>query len=787
MSPRQRWTWVALLAAWPLAAPPAQPAPIGDGIETFLGSEGRSIELGGNPAVTGSSAPPAAGWTAASAAPRPPSQILEEAPAEDWRRPRPEDLLVLKLETGDVVIELAPDFAPGHAERMRELARSGFYRGLTFYRVVDGFVAQAGRGEGEVLEEEGAAAGPGPPPLAAEIERPGEALAFTPLGYPDPFAPEAGYVLGFPAARDPATGRMWLAHCPGAVAMARDEALDTGASELYVVIGHGPRYLDRNLTIFGRVLAGMEHLQALRRGGPGIGIVEDPAERGRILDLVVAADLPVAERPRLEVLRTDSDSFRELIVSRANRPESFFVYRPGAVDLCGVPIPVRPAPVADPPAAEAPAGEASRNGARRRPAELDAKPSSGRSQAGRVRLDAAPAPSPLGTGFDSERVWGVGDDWEPAVAADPSAPVVYQLTTRYGGPRAEIYFRRSTDGGATWQPDRPLVATGREQNDPQLAVANDGTVFALWLDRWETRLVRSFDQGDTWTAPVEVAPGLPFTDHGWLAIAADGRDVYVALNASDSYVVASHDGGASFGPPVRTSDDSRYWFHTGGAVAADGTVYFAAADYDAVDFSGDVGIDVLRSVDGGGSWTTTRVDTSRETPPCDWSPGCYFGFLGPVTALAVDSTGQLLLAYNAGRTAGAPQQIRLRASLDGVRWSRPRALSHPDFAAHNAFPALAAGPGPGDFRLVWQGTGDADTDTWNTWYRRTTDGGRTWSAAVRLSDLPDGAPYKSEGGYRFPYGDYLGLAVDAAGTAHVVWGEGTNFVGPGGTWSTRGE
>ncbi len=423
---------------------------------------------------------------------------------------------------------------------------------------------------------------------------------------------------------------------------------------------------------------------------------------------------------------------------------------------------------------------------RRRPPDAGVQPTSDGLDIGPTSVEPAPWPSPAGTGFESERVWSAFDDWEPAVAADPAAPFVYQLTTRYQGPLPEIVFRRSTDGGATWEPDRPLWSTGRSQNDPQIAVALDGTVVALWLDRWATRLVRSSDQGQSWTAPVEVAPSLSFTDHPWLAISPDGQDVYVALNAADSYVVASHDGGSTFGPPVRTNDDDRYWFHTGSAVAPDGGVHFAAADYDPVAYEGDVGVHVLSSNDGGATWTSTRVDTSREAPPCDWAPGCYFGFLGPVPTLAVEPGGRLLLAYNAGRADGAPQQIRMRVSPDGTRWSRPRLLSHPDAAAHSAFPSVASGPAPGEFHAVWQSTVDGDTATWNTWYRRSTNGGQSWGSAIRLSDVPDGAPYKHEGGYLFPYGDYLGLAVDGEGTAHVVWGEGASLIGPGGTWYTRG-
>src|SRR5207244_2202369 len=99
--------------------------------------------------------------------------------------------------------------------------------------------------------------------------------------------------------------------------------------------------------------------------------------------------------------------------------------------------------------------------------------------------------------------------------------------------------------------------------------------------------------------------------------------------------------------------------------------------------------------------------------------------------------------------------------------------------ASNGFPSVAAGPLPGDFRVVWQGNGNGDPRGWDTYYRRTTDGGVTWSPIVKLSNRATGAPYKTRAGYFFPYGDYISLSVDGAGENHVIWGEGTSYDGPG--------
>lgn len=413
-----------------------------------------------------------------------------------------------------------------------------------------------------------------------------------------------------------------------------------------------------------------------------------------------------------------------------------------------------------------------------------------------VTIQSRPENSRSNNGFDSERLWGPYNDWEPAIAIDRSTGYVYQLATRYDGPEPckrcagpYVIFRRSIDGGATWQADQFLTPFRKSHNDPQIEVSGDGTIYAAWLNDYVpgVKFIKSADRGATWTAPISITTKSVkpnWSDKPILAISADGRDIYIAFNASDSYVVASHDYGASFSQPVRTSDDKRYWFHTGGAVAPDGNVYFAVTDYN-LDYTGDAHVNVLKSKDGGVTWSTTRVDTSKEAPRCDWSPGCYMGFFGPSAVLAVDSAGTLMLAYNASDTAGAPQGLWVRTSTDGENWSIEIEISNGSEAVNNAFPAIAAGPTAGDFRIAWQDDRNGSTAAWNTWYRRTSESGSSWSEAVRASDQSEGAAYKTAAGYAFPYGDYLEIAVDGGGRTHLIWGEGASYSGPGGIWYTR--
>jgi hypothetical protein len=429
------------------------------------------------------------------------------------------------------------------------------------------------------------------------------------------------------------------------------------------------------------------------------------------------------------------------------------------------------------------------------------KISTGLSFAESTIVQAAPSPSAAAPGFDSERVWSGEDDWEPAIAADPvNSNYVYQMTTRYSGPPAckncklpAIIFRASSDGGASWGADRFIAASTKAQNDPEIEVATTGHIFAVWLTGYNPGVTfsKSMDRGATWSTPKSfTGKGTKpsWSDKPILAISRDGQHVYIAFNASDSYVVASHDFGNSFSAPVKTNTDTRYWFHNGGAVSpANGNVvYFGAADFSTT-YAGDAYADVIKSTNGGVTWTTTRVDTSREMPGCAWSPGCYLGFLGTSTVIAADSAGTLIIAYHINNTAGAPEQMYARTSTDGVSWSARTQISDPSPSVNNAFPAIAAGPTAGDFRVTWQDDRNGSTTAWNTWYRRTTNGGSAWGTALRLSDLGSGAPYKTAAGYAFPYGDYFEVAVDSTGRNHVIWGEGISYTGPGGTWYTRGQ
>lgn len=281
---------------------------------------------------------------AAAPKPRTMQEILDASTARDWRDLDPARTLYMDLDSGRVVIELAPEFAPAHVANIRALARAGYWNGLSINRSQDNFVVQWGDPAEEDKDRK-------PLPKAAKAKLPAEFtrsnrnIPFTPLPDADGWARQVGFSDGFPIGLDTSDGTAWLAHCYGMVGAGRDVAADssTGA-ELYVVIGQSPRQLDRNITAVGRVVQGMELLSVLPRGTGPLGFYEKPEQRVAIRSIRLAADLKPAERLKLQVLRTDTPLFTELVEARRNRRDDFYKRPAGHIDLCNVPQPVRTAP-----------------------------------------------------------------------------------------------------------------------------------------------------------------------------------------------------------------------------------------------------------------------------------------------------------------------------------------------------------------------------------------------------------------------------------------------------------
>jgi peptidylprolyl isomerase len=241
------------------------------------------------------------------------------------------------LPGGTVTLELNPVFAPKTTAQVRELVRDRFYDGLGFYRVIDGFVAQGGDGSdlGELSDK---------PTIDAEFERRwDDDLPWLLAQQPDMFAPQTGFVDGFAVGLDPSANRAWLTHCPGVVAMARNNDKDSSRSDFYIVIGQSPRYLDRNMNVFGRVVDGMDIVQQIKRGPEdNNGIFRDETQITRIRRMRLASEVPENERLNALVVDTNSRGFEDLLESRRDRRQAFFHQHPPEVlDVCQVPLPAR--------------------------------------------------------------------------------------------------------------------------------------------------------------------------------------------------------------------------------------------------------------------------------------------------------------------------------------------------------------------------------------------------------------------------------------------------------------
>jgi peptidylprolyl isomerase len=267
-----------------------------------------------------------------------PNDIVAASPSSAWRAINADDLLVIDLKNGGrVVVQLAPAFAPVHVANIRALAQASYWDGATVYRIQDNYVAQWGQNESDKPWPAGVT--PKPP---AEYTRPLKGLMIKPLGSPDPYAPATGFVDGWPVAYSPKGGWANLAHCYSSVGVGRDLSPDTGTGgELYAVIGHGTRQLDRNIAVVGRVIEGIDKLSSLPRGTEALGFYKDKAQYVPIASVRLASQIQPGERPAYAYLDTGSAAFATYLRVRANRKDDFYIRPAGGVDLCNVNVPVR--------------------------------------------------------------------------------------------------------------------------------------------------------------------------------------------------------------------------------------------------------------------------------------------------------------------------------------------------------------------------------------------------------------------------------------------------------------
>ncbi|HXD84041.1 MAG TPA: peptidylprolyl isomerase, partial [Rudaea sp.] len=248
------------------------------------------------------------------------SEVLAASKPSDWHALDPQNTLYLQLAAGRVVIELAPQFAPQTVANIKTMVREKYFDGLDILRVQDNYVAQWGDPNADNAAKR-RALGKAKAKVPAEFTVPlAKDFTFTPLPDHDGWAPQAGFVSDFPAAVDLQAHVAWPTHCYGTIGVGRDNAPDSGnGSELYAVIASSARWLDRNITVAGRVVQGMEFLSSLPRGHGDLGFYTKDEHPVPIQSVRLAADVPEKDRAHLQILRTDTPTFAALVESRRNR------------------------------------------------------------------------------------------------------------------------------------------------------------------------------------------------------------------------------------------------------------------------------------------------------------------------------------------------------------------------------------------------------------------------------------------------------------------------------------
>ena len=249
---------------------------------------------------------------------------------ENWYTVKQSRTITFKTTYGDVVVALHPTLAPKHVARFKKLINEGFYNEQYFYRVVDGFVAQAGSNDNHdpakfdkaILSN-----------IEAEFTQPLSSNV-TIIESDDMFAPYTGFLDGFPVGIDKERNEMWGLHCPGTVAFARNSEKDTASTEFYIVIGQAPRHLDRNMSVVGRVVEGMDVLQKLPRGDKAVGgVIEQLTNESIIKQAFIHSD---AVAPYYVQLPTHEE-YQKRINTGKNLDNPFFhdnSYGPRPIDVC---------------------------------------------------------------------------------------------------------------------------------------------------------------------------------------------------------------------------------------------------------------------------------------------------------------------------------------------------------------------------------------------------------------------------------------------------------------------
>lgn len=290
-----------------------------------------------------------------------PNEIVAAVPDKDWVAIADSDILVMSLAPDrdgnprTVYIQLMPPpFSQGWVDNIRTLARAKWYDGTAIVRVQDNYVVQWGDPN---TADEGKAK-PLPPGLKVmdagdyEVSDTAKDKDVIVLYHPKPdlidnYGDSAtftnnGWPMALEISDDTRTITSWPVHCYGMVGVGRDMPPDTGSgAELYTVIGHAPRHLDRNIALVGRIIEGIEHLSALPRGKGELGSYTEEQDKPAITSIRLMSEMPPSEHVPFQYLNSKSNAFGNYVTARANRRDPFFITPALGADICNIPVPIR--------------------------------------------------------------------------------------------------------------------------------------------------------------------------------------------------------------------------------------------------------------------------------------------------------------------------------------------------------------------------------------------------------------------------------------------------------------
>ncbi len=390
-----------------------------------------------------------------------------------------------------------------------------------------------------------------------------------------------------------------------------------------------------------------------------------------------------------------------------------------------------------------------------------------------------------------------GDDWEPSIAADRYGHI-YTLFKHYDVPGGGTCFncdlhlllQRSADGGNTWSAPRALTPTLKVnggQYDPQIMVdpVDGRTVWASFLQNSNSLIavMKSTDFGQTWGAPMLVSTRPPGLDKDELAVR--GNEIVVAYDDNlNTWMTISRDGGKSWTTHEVFPTSNRFSISLSADAAIDshGNIFISWDGFDKAHSNlgnGPATVWVSKSTDFGKTWTRTVIDVGGAPPNCN---NCGYAFLSSQMALRIGSDDTIYLLWNStvDLTNFAPERIFFARSIDdGNSYSARVDVSDAPQGVEHCFPAIAVGQQAGDVRIGWM---DKRTGRWNLFFRKSTDGGESFSRTVQISSFVPGYPYLHPNGYGSPYGDYFSMVVDQHNQTQMVFGEAPTYEGPGNQW-----